>query len=62
MANTMENFGYVFSKALEGLFIDRLDQNEEITTKFMNEDRFREAVSSHLLKEVYEQIRVGKEA
>src|SRR5660397_14865 len=27
MANTMENFGYVFHKALEGLFIDRMDQN-----------------------------------
>jgi type I restriction enzyme R subunit len=30
MANTMENFGYVFLKALEGLFIDRMEQNEEI--------------------------------
>jgi type I restriction enzyme R subunit len=57
MANTMENFGYVFKKALEGLFIDRMDQNEEITTKFMNEDQFREAVSKHLLREVYDQIR-----
>jgi len=57
LANTMENFGYVFRKALEGLFIDRMDQNEEITAKFMNEDKFREAVSQHLLKEVYEQIR-----
>jgi type I restriction enzyme R subunit len=53
----MENFGYVFRKALEGLFIDRMEQNEEITAKFMNEDQFREAVSRHLLKEVYEQIR-----
>ena len=35
--------------SLEGLFIDRMDQNEEITAKFMNEDRFREAVSQHLL-------------
>lgn len=57
LANTMENFGYVFRKALEGLFIDRMDQNEEITAKFMNEDQFREAVSKHLLKEVYEKIR-----
>jgi type I restriction enzyme R subunit len=57
VANTMENFGYVFRKALEGLFIDRMDQNEEITAKFMNEDQFRETVSQHLLKEVYEQIR-----
>lgn len=57
LANTMENFGYVFRKALEGLFIDRMDQNEEITAKFMNENQFREAVSHHLLKKVYEQIR-----
>jgi len=57
LANTMENFGYVFRKALEGLFIDRMDQNEEITAKFMNEDQFRDAVSKHLLKEVYQKIR-----
>jgi type I restriction enzyme R subunit len=62
LANTMENFGYVFRKALEGLFIDRMDQNEEITAKFMNEDQFREAVSTHLLKEVYEKIRKEAEA
>ena len=57
MANTMENFGYVFFKALEGLFIDRMDQNEEITAKFMNEKNFREAVAQHLLKQVYDHIR-----
>ena len=57
MANTMENFGYVFCKALEGLFIDRMEQNEEITARYMNEERFREAVSQHLLEEVYNHIR-----
>ena len=56
-ANTMENFKFVFDKALEGLFIDRMEQNEEITAKFMNEDQFREAVSNHLLREVYAHIR-----
>jgi type I restriction enzyme R subunit len=62
LANTMENFGYVFRKALEGLFIDRMEQNEEITAKFMNEDQFREAISQHLMKEVYEKIREENEA
>ncbi len=57
MANTMENFGYVFYKTLESLFIDRMEQNEEIAAKFMNENRFREIVSRHLLKEVYDTIR-----
>ena len=56
LANTQENFGYVFLKMLEELFIDRMDQNEEITAKFLNEATFRKTVGQHLLKEVYEQI------
>lgn len=57
MANSMENFGYVFLKALEGLFIDRMEQNEEITAKYMNDEKFKKAVGQHLLKQVYDQIR-----
>lgn len=49
--------GDVFRKALEGLFIDRMDQNEEITARYMSEDRFGEAVSQHILKDVREKIR-----
>jgi type I restriction enzyme R subunit len=36
----------VFLKALEELFIDRMDQNEEITAKFMNDKEFQEALGS----------------
>lgn len=57
VANTMENFGYVFLKSLEEFFIDRMDQNEEITAKFMNEKEFQEVVGKTLLRQVYEQIR-----
>ena len=57
MANTMENFGYVFLKSLEGLFIDRMDQNEEITAKFMNDKEFQDIVGKHLMKQVYDKIR-----
>lgn len=57
MANTMENFGYVFLKALEGLFIDRMEQNEEITAKYMNDKDFKDTVGKHLLKQVYEKMR-----
>jgi len=56
-ANNMENFGYVFKKALEGLFIDRMEQNEELAAKFMNEKEFKDVVGKYLLKQVYEQIR-----
>ncbi len=62
LANTMENFGYVFLKALQELFIDRMEQNEEITAKFMNEKEFQTIVGQYLLKRVYEQIRSGENA
>jgi len=56
LANTMENFGYVFLKSLETIFIDRMEQNEEITAKYLNEKEFQEAVGQNLLKQMYEQI------
>ena len=57
MANTLYNFRHVFVKALEGLFIDRMDQNEEIFAKYMNDGDFKKLVLEHLLKQVYVQIR-----
>jgi type I restriction enzyme R subunit len=56
-ANALEGFKIVFDKALEGLFIGRMEQNEEITAKFLDDKEFRGAVSRYLLKQVYEQIR-----
>jgi hypothetical protein len=35
-----------------------MDQNKEITAKFMNEKDFQNIVGKHLMKQVYEQIRV----
>jgi type I restriction enzyme R subunit len=61
-ANTLENFRYVFVKALEGLFIDRMDSNEDIFAKYMNDADFRKLVSEHLLQQVYSQIRKESEA
>jgi type I restriction enzyme R subunit len=61
LANTMENFGYVFLKALEGLFIDRMEQNEDITARFMNDQEFQDVVGKHLLKKVYEQVRAEQD-
>ncbi len=59
LANTMENFAFVFFKTLEGLLIDRMSQNEEIAAKFFNEQEFQESVKTHLLKDVYDKIRAG---
>lgn len=55
-ANTIENFRFVFTKALEGLFIDRLEQNEELFARYMNDAEFQKLVGGHLLRKVYGQI------
>jgi len=57
MANSMENFGYVFLQTLKDLFIERMDKNETITARYLDEPEFQDAIGRSLLKEVYEQIR-----
>jgi type I restriction enzyme R subunit len=59
-ANTIDKFRFVFDKALETLFIDRMEQNEELFAKFMNDQDFQKIVREHLLRQVYDQIREEK--
>ena len=54
--NKIENFSYLFDKMLERLFVERMDGNEEIFTRLMNDEEFREVASKHLVKEVYEEL------
>ena len=56
-ANTIENFKYVFSKELESLFIDRMEQNEDIFNKFMGDPNFNQVIEEYLRKRVYEEIK-----
>ncbi|NMC64056.1 MAG: type I restriction endonuclease subunit R [SAR324 cluster bacterium] len=57
IANTIDNFSYVFKRALEGLFIDRMEQNEDIFNRYMNDAEFQKVVEETLKHQVYEQIR-----
>ena len=56
VANTKENFSYVFKKTLMNLFIDRMEQNEQITAKFLDDEAFKDIVTQHLLEQVYSQL------
>jgi type I restriction enzyme R subunit len=56
-ANTLENFAFVFDKMLESLFIERMEGNEDIFNRLMNDDSFRNLAAGHLVREVYERIR-----
>ena len=56
-SNTIENFRFVFEHALEGLFIDRRDQNEELFGRYTNDPEFQKTVQEYLLRSVFKQIR-----
>ena len=60
MANSMENFEPVFNKLLENLFIERMDGNEEIFVRLMNDEAFRRVAASYLMRAVYKQVKGGK--
>jgi type I restriction enzyme R subunit len=55
--NTIDNFEYVFAKRVDDLFVDRMEQNETITARFLNDPDFKKVVSAFLVKQVYERIR-----
>jgi type I restriction enzyme R subunit len=62
LANTLENFGFAFKKVIENLFVERMEQNESIATRFFNDDEFRALVSQKLMEDVYNRARAGEEA
>lgn len=59
-ANTLENFDLIFEKMVEGLFIERMEGNEDIFARLMNDSAFRNLATEYLVKEVYHRIR-GKD-
>ncbi|BBF86992.1 type I restriction-modification system, restriction subunit R [Aquitalea magnusonii] len=59
MANSIENFEPVFNKQLENLFIERMDGNEDIFVRLMNDEAFRSVAASHLMRAVYQQVKAS---
>lgn len=54
--NPLEKFQLVFNQVLESLFIERIEMNEELFTKFMNDPEFQEIVSQGLGEKVFTRI------
>jgi type I restriction enzyme, R subunit len=52
--NTIENFRPVFMNLLDSLFIERMEENEEITMKVVSPGEFRELAAESLLKVIYQ--------
>jgi type I restriction enzyme R subunit len=54
--NPEDKFALVFTSMLETLFIERMEQNEEVFARYMNDPAFQEVITSWLSDEVYRRL------
>ncbi|MCB0187931.1 MAG: type I restriction endonuclease subunit R, partial [Caldilineaceae bacterium] len=54
--NSADKFGLLFNRLLEALFIERMDQNEEIFARYMNDPAFQKTISTLLSAELYQRL------
>jgi type I restriction enzyme R subunit len=55
--NPGDKFELVFKNLLETLFVERIDQNEEIFVRFMNDQAFQKVVTEWMASEAYRKLR-----
>ena len=60
--NSEERFELTFKNLIDQLFTERMDQNEEIFIRYMNNPAFRTVVSQWMGKEAYRRLRQAAEA
>jgi type I restriction enzyme R subunit len=58
--NPEDKFELVFRRLLERLFVERMDQDEEIFVRYMNDPPFRDAVSAWMASEAYRRLRAAR--
>jgi type I restriction enzyme R subunit len=54
--NSSDKFALLFNQVLEVLFIERIDQNESIFARYMNDADFKKVIANLLGSEVYQRL------
>ncbi len=60
--NPEDKFELVFRNLLDRLFVERMDQNEGIFVRFMNDPAFQKIVTTWMAGEVYRRFRSSKDS
>lgn len=55
--NPSDKFALVFKQMVEALFMERMDQNEDIFVRYMNDKPFQKAVTDWMATEAYRKLR-----
>jgi type I restriction enzyme R subunit len=58
--NPEDKFELVFRGLVERLFVERMDQNEEIFVRYMNDLPFRDVVSAWMASQAYRRLRTAR--
>ena len=56
-ANNLDNFSSYLDRVLDELFIDRMEGNEAIFSRIMEDKEFRSAAHEHLSREIFRRVR-----
>jgi type I restriction enzyme, R subunit len=56
-ANPLDNFELAMKPKVEALMIDRMDQNQDIVNRYLNDPAFQTAAFKALAKRIYDEIR-----
>lgn len=59
IVNPGDKFELVFKNLLETLFVERIDQNEDIFVRFMNDVPFQKTITAWMAAEAYRRLRGG---
>lgn len=59
--NSADKFTLLLNRFLETLFVERMDQNEAIFARYMNDESFKKVVADWLTREIYSRLNEGKE-
>ena len=56
-ANPLDNFALAMKDKLRDAIIDRMEQNEEIATRYLNEPDFESVAFEELVRRIYQELR-----
>jgi type I restriction enzyme R subunit len=56
-ANAFDNFALSMRQKVEDAMVDRMERNESIVSRFLNEPEFRELLSRELARRIYAELR-----
>jgi len=56
-SNSLENFGLAFNRKFLNTIIARVDTNDEIFKKILDDEEFKSAIESYYLRKVYDRLR-----